>query len=49
MTFIVWHVLAIATVIVISFISGYQFATRKDKPERSIHMMAVKKTRYKYE
>jgi hypothetical protein len=50
MTFLVWHLLAIGTVMALSFFAGYKFAKRKeDKIEPSIHMMGIKKTRYKYE
>ena len=50
MTFLVWHLLAIGAVMALSFVAGYKFARRKEeKIERSIHMMDIRKTRYKYE
>jgi hypothetical protein len=48
-TFAIWHILAISSVIIVSFISGYYFAKRKEKVERSIHMMQVRKTELNYE
>ena len=50
MTFLVWHLLAIGTVMALSFFAGFKFARRaEDKIERSIHMMKIKKTRYRYD
>jgi|MEHZ01.3.fsa_nt_MEHZ010818622.1_2 hypothetical protein len=49
-TFAIWHILAISSLIVVSFISGYYVAMkRKEKIERSIHMMQVRKTELNYE
>jgi hypothetical protein len=31
MTFLVWHVIAIVSVMAISFIGGYSYAKRKEK------------------